>query len=230
MTDFLIRTFLYTLLPLLATGLIIRWDRSVTSRLRRTEVLLVQLFALGVAGGGIGGFFGHIFLSDLVARSIGWPEGSPFQLEMGFANLALGALGLVAVGRRDGFREATVLAVTIIGVGATLVHFVDIVQHGNLAPGNTLVNIGNLGKPLLLILALRAGRRAEQTAHDPDFAAWQQRQGEAAGRLVVLAAAGYGLGYAIGSPVAGSAVGVLAGAIAVAAHLRQTVPTAPHVP
>ena len=32
--------------------------------------------------------------------------GNPFQLEVGFANLAVGILGIVAMGRRDGFREA----------------------------------------------------------------------------------------------------------------------------
>ena len=37
-----------------------------------------------------------------------------------FANLALGILGIVAAGRRDGFREAKVLAATIFAVGATV--------------------------------------------------------------------------------------------------------------
>jgi hypothetical protein len=38
---------------------------------------------IGMAGGGIGGFFGHVFISDSVAESIGWPTGNPFQLEVG---------------------------------------------------------------------------------------------------------------------------------------------------
>jgi hypothetical protein len=71
---------------------------------------------------GLGGFFGHFFISDSVAKSIGWPTGNPFQLEVGFANLAIGILGIIAMGRRDGFREATVIAVTVFGVGATIVH------------------------------------------------------------------------------------------------------------
>jgi Family of unknown function (DUF6790) len=37
-----------------------------------------------------------------VAESIGWPAGNPFQLEVGVANLAVGILGIVAMGRRDG--------------------------------------------------------------------------------------------------------------------------------
>jgi hypothetical protein len=60
-----------------------------------------------------------------VARSIGWAAGNPVQLEVAFANLAAGVLGVVAMGRRDGFREATVIAVTVLGVGATIVHVTD---------------------------------------------------------------------------------------------------------
>jgi len=87
-----------------------------------------------VAGSGIGGFFGHFFISDPVAGSIGWPTGNPFQLEVGFANLAVGILGIVAMGRRDGFREATVIAVTVLGVGATIVHASDIIETGKGSP------------------------------------------------------------------------------------------------
>jgi hypothetical protein len=115
-----------------------------------------------VCDDGIGGFSGHIFASDLVAEAVGWPPGNPFQLEVGFANLALGILRVIAIGRRDGFREATVIAVTVFSVGATVVHLMDIVETGNLAPGNTIQNVGNLVRPALLIGFLAAGRRADR--------------------------------------------------------------------
>ena len=161
MTLFAVRVTIFTLLPLLTAGLVLLIDRSANTRERRIEVFLVFLFALGVAGSGIGGFFGHLFLSDQVAEAVGWPAGSPFQLEMGFANLALGVLGIIAVGRRDGFREATVIAVSIIGFGATTVHIMDIIDTGNLAPGNTIQNFANLVRPILLIGLLIAARKAE---------------------------------------------------------------------
>ncbi|MGH2774184.1 MAG: DUF6790 family protein [Actinomycetota bacterium] len=69
----------------------------------------------GWCASGLSGFFGHVFTPDAVAESIDWPKGSPFQQEIGFANLALGVLGLIAAGRRDGFREATVIAVELQG-------------------------------------------------------------------------------------------------------------------
>src|SRR5215210_7591962 len=68
-----------------------------------------------------------------------------------FLLTAVGVLGIVAMGRRDGFREATVIAVTVFSLGATIVHAIDIIETGNLVPGNTLQNVSNLLRPVLLI-------------------------------------------------------------------------------
>ena len=219
MEDFIIRIFLYTLLPLLSAALVIRLDRRIQSRTQRLEVYLLYLFGLGVAGSGIGGFFGHLFLSDIVAESIGWEVGSPFQLEMGFANLALGVLGLIATARRDGFREATVIAVTVIGVGASIVHFIDIAQTGNLAPGNTLQNISNLIKPALLIGFLRASRLAETIGDVGE--AWRVKHVQAVGWMTGMAAGGFGFGFGFNQALLGTALGVLAGAAMVYITLKN---------
>jgi hypothetical protein len=155
------RIFVYSILPLIIAIGQVGLDKSSRSRERKIETFLLYLFGIGVAGGGIGGFFGHFFISDSVAESIGWPTGNPFQLEVGFANLAIGILGIIAMGRRDGFREATVIAVTVFGVGATIVHVSDIIQAGNLAPGNTIQNVGNLlsNRHCLSVFLLPAGGR-----------------------------------------------------------------------
>ena len=148
---------------------------------------LIYLFMLGVAAGGLSGFFGHVFTPDTVAESIDWPKGNPFQQEMGFANLALGVLGLIAAERRDGFREATVIAVAIVGVGATLVHVIDMVQEGNLAPGNSIQNIGNLLKPALLIPILIVSRRSEaEEAGDLSFDPWRRTVLRTAGMVTAV--------------------------------------------
>jgi hypothetical protein len=213
MTIFLIRVSIFTILPLVLAGIVLLIDKSTNSRERKLEVFLIFLFALGVAGSGIGGFFGHIFLSDLVADAVGWPIGSPFQLEMGFANLALGVLGIIAVGRRDGFREATVIAVTIIGFGATIVHLIDIFETGNLAPGNTIQNFANLLRPILLIGILYAARREEAKPYSEtgsiEFEQWLQAFGFVAGMVTAIVAMGFGLGFAIGQPVLLTGIGIL---------------------
>jgi 4-amino-4-deoxy-L-arabinose transferase-like glycosyltransferase len=149
-----VRVFTLSILPVIIAAGHLGLERSSRPRERRLEIFLLYLFGVGVAGSRIGGFFGHFFISDSVAESIGWPTGNLFQLEVGFANLALGILGIGAMGRRDGFREVTVIAATVFGLGATVVHVMDVIESGNLAPGNTIQNVRNLLRPALLIAFL----------------------------------------------------------------------------
>ena len=210
-----LRIFIFSILPVLVAGALIGIDNSVRSRERRLEIFLLFLFGLGVAGSGIGGFFGHLFISDFVAQSIGWPSGNPFQLEVGFANLALGILGIIAMGRRDGFREATVIAVTVFGVGATIVHVMDIIETGNLAPGNTVQNVGNLLRPALLIGFLSASRQAERPpeseVYTPAFEIWRVPRIQSAGLMTCSVATGFGIGFGISQPAIGTVLGIAVG-------------------
>jgi hypothetical protein len=201
MATYLIRIFLFTLFPVLLALLIKFIDRSVKSTPRILELTLILLFGIGVAGAGIFNFFAHFFISDVVARSIGWETGNPFQLEVAFANLAIGALGVVASGRRDGFREATVVAATVFSVGATIVHLLDIVSTGNLAPGNTIQNLGNLLKPALLIWFLRKQRLTVNQAPSREISTqmdqWRAPLVRSTGFLAVAVSTGYGIGFAL---------------------------------
>jgi 4-amino-4-deoxy-L-arabinose transferase-like glycosyltransferase len=229
----LLRIFMYSILPLLVAGVHVALDKTVWSRERKLELFLIYLFGLGVAATGIGGFFGHLFLSDLVAESIGWPSGNPFQLEVGFANLALGIMGIIAMSRRDGFREATVIAVTVFGVGATIVHIMDIIGTGNLAPGNTVQNISNLLRPALLIGFLSASRRAERLPDSEvdttQFEIWRLPRVQAAGLMTFLVATGFGVGFALDSPLIGAAVGIIVGSGVVALIISRA-PESKHQP
>lgn len=211
----IIRIFIFSILPLLVAGVQIALDMSTNTRERRLEVFLIYLFTLGVAGSGIGGFISHFFISDLVAESIGWPAGNPFQLEVAFANLTVGILGLIAAGRRDGFREATVIAVTVFGVGATIVHLLDILETGNLAPGNTVQNFANLIKPALLIGFLVASRRGERSpaseVHTAEFEIWRRPRVQAAGWMTACVATGFGVGFAVDQSLIATLLGVIVG-------------------
>ncbi len=192
---FLGRIFAYSILPLLLAAGHMLLDRQARTPARRIELVMIYLLAISVGANGIGGAFGHLFLSDQIAEGIGWAAGSPFQLEMGYANLLIGVLGLVAIGKRDGFRTAAIIATAILGFGATIVHLQDIVAHGNLAPGNTIQNIGNLLDPLLLIgLTWLSARLADPDGESPAFLHWQERQQP----IAAWSAAGVGTGFAIG--------------------------------
>jgi hypothetical protein len=138
----------------------------------------------------------------------------------------MGVLGVIAAGRRDGFREATVIAVTVFGVGATIVHLWDIALTRNLAPGNTLVNVGNLLKPALLIAFLaasrRAGRAPDSDAGTPGFEAWRIPHAMAAGMFTGVVATGYGVGFAFEQPLLGTLLGIAGGVAIVAAALLRS--------
>lgn len=209
---FWVRIFTYSLLPLLLAAGHIALDRQSRSPARRIELAIMYLLAISVGANGLSGFFGHLFLSDMIAEAVGWPSGSPFQLEMGFANLLVGVLGLMAISRRDGLRTAAILATTIIGVGATSVHLWDIAATGNLAPGNTIQNLGNLLDPALLIaLTWLARRTTDPDAESPAFLRWQLRQQPIAGMAAAGAGTGFGIGFAAGALLLWVVVGTLAG-------------------
>jgi hypothetical protein len=140
-------------------------------------------------------------------------------LEVAFANLLLGVLGLIAAGRRDGFREATVIAVTVFGVGATIVHLMDIFETGNLAPGNTVQNFANLLRPALLIYFLVASRRAEREPESEvrmaEFDIWRGPRLQAAGWMTACVATGFGVGFALNQTLYLTLLGIIVGLVVV---------------
>lgn len=81
-------------------------------------------------------FMGHVFFPAEAAAAIGW-QTSPFQYEVGVANLGIGLAGVVgAFWGRLGFRTATWIMVTSFLGGAAIGHIRQIVETGNLAAGN----------------------------------------------------------------------------------------------
>ena len=208
-----VRVLLFGVLPLVLAAAHVRLDERVRHRAQRLEVFLLYVLAVGVAGSAIGGFFAHAFLADEVAESIGWPAGNPFQREVAFANLALGTLAVLAMNRRDGFRDATVIAVTIFAGGATITHVTDIVETGNLAAGNTVQNLANVLRPGVLIWLLFAIRRtasAEGHAEEPALPGpWRDTAVIAAAQATAVVSATFSIGYAVDQPAIGAAVGSL---------------------
>jgi Na+/melibiose symporter-like transporter len=105
-------------------------DRSfVIDRLLR----YLFLFPLGLLG--LWAFIGHVFFGKQSAASIGW-EPSPFQYEVGVANLGLALASLYAAFRGFEARVAVAIAAACFLIGAGIGHIRDIVLAGNLAPGN----------------------------------------------------------------------------------------------
>jgi hypothetical protein len=97
--------------------------------------LLRYLFFFPVGLMGLWAALGHLFFPAMVARAIGW-QTSPFQFEVGAANLGIGLAGLYAAFCSFEARLATGLALACFLIGAGIVHIRDIIASGNFAPGN----------------------------------------------------------------------------------------------
>ena len=103
---------------------------------RVVEVCLLYILCVKWGFGGALISIPHIVTPDLIADSIGWAPGSPFQVELGFASLGTSILGILCIWFRGWFWLAPIVSRSVFLLGAAYVHLQDILAHGNLAPGN----------------------------------------------------------------------------------------------
>ncbi len=79
--------------------------------------------------------FAHIFASSQIAPQIGWKP-SPFEYEVGIANLVVGTLGVLCLWFRKEMLLAAVTAGSIWMFGDMMVHIYELVVNNNTAPMN----------------------------------------------------------------------------------------------
>jgi hypothetical protein len=115
------------------------------------------------------GLFGHIIYADQVAVGIGWPQDSGFQMELGFASIGIGIVGLFGFRRTDYWLPFIILK-TCFGWGAGFTHILHPVQHGNFSAGNVgIILYWDFLFPLVLIALYTLYRRqpGPAPAHSP---------------------------------------------------------------
>lgn len=123
----------------------------------------INLFPVGLMG--LWAALGHIVFPARSAAAIGWAT-SPFQTEVGAANLGLGVAGVIAAFYPSwGFRLAVAVVTAGFLGGAAATHVVEIAETGNLAAGNAgPILYTDVLTPLLLLILLaltcRSARRA----------------------------------------------------------------------
>ena len=116
--------------------------------------LLRYAFIFPVGFMGLWSALGHIAFPGRAAQAIGW-QTSPFQSEVGVANLGIGFAGLYAAFRSFVARLATNLVLTCFLIGAGIGHIRDIITTGNFAPGNAgPILFTDLLTPTAIILLL----------------------------------------------------------------------------
>ncbi|MBP0726602.1 hypothetical protein J5Y03_15680 [Bacillus sp. RG28] len=96
---------------------------------------------------------GHLFNTEQVAKYIGW-ESNQFQKEVGYADLALGILGVMCKWFHGEFRIAVAIATAVFWCGAGFVHIEDIRKNKNHNTGNgwNHVIFSNFLVPLITLL------------------------------------------------------------------------------
>jgi hypothetical protein len=97
--------------------------------------LLRYLFLLPLGVLSLWAFVGHVFFPEQSAAAIGWTP-SPFQYEVGVANLGLGLASVCAAFSSFRARVAVLIVAMSFLAGAGIGHIREIVQTGNFAPGN----------------------------------------------------------------------------------------------
>jgi hypothetical protein len=146
-------------------------------------VLALAIAALGLGRGGlahrflnwilllpIGGMalwaaLGHLAFPVQVASYIGW-QPSPFQFEVGMADLAIGVVACIAFRSSLSFKGATIWVVSIFLLGDAIGHLRNMLMAANFAPGNAgVVFYMDIILPLTAIGLWLAARR-EEAAYD----------------------------------------------------------------
>jgi Family of unknown function (DUF6790) len=144
---------------------VIRGPRPVTAPFV-IERLLRYIFIFPVGVMGLWAALGHLAVPMRVAQSIGW-QTSPFQFEVGAANLGIGLAGFYAAFRSFEARLATNLALAGFLIGAGIGHIRGIIEAGNFAPGNAgPILFTDLLTPSIIFVLLRLARRDGEERRD----------------------------------------------------------------
>jgi len=105
------------------------------------EVILLYLLVISIGSGGLIAGFMHVFNGPATAKMIGWAPGSPFQYEVGVADLAFGLVAFLCVFFRGSFWLAAIIANSVFLFGCMVGHVHSMLKSGNLAAYNIGPNI-----------------------------------------------------------------------------------------
>jgi len=116
-------------LAALAAAFFVKTPSNFRSRLLGFMLLL----SVGVEATWAGLF--HVFFAHVAAASIGW-EVSPFQFEIGIADIAIGVTAIVSFWRSWSFKEATIIYVTLFYAGVAIGHVREALISGDYSSNN----------------------------------------------------------------------------------------------
>lgn len=134
---FLLSNFTLTLfvLSIIFAGIALWRAQKPIGKSKTIDILFAYFLLFNIGFSYLYNFVIHVFFGDMAAAFIGWAQ-SPFQLEVGFASLGFGVVGVISYWSGFGFRAATILAPSLFLWGAAGGHIYQMVIANNFAPGN----------------------------------------------------------------------------------------------
>lgn len=94
----------------------------------------------------------HLFFGKQISKTIGF-EKSPYELEVGFADLAMGIAGVLAARFSPDYWFAVILISSIFRVGCGVGHIRSMIRDRNFAINNTAILAINFVVPAFLLVA-----------------------------------------------------------------------------
>ncbi len=137
-----------------------RDSRSSKTAIARTYLLYLLFIYVGLMG--LITAYAHVFRPEQTSASIGWST-SPYEYEVGMADLTVGVLGVLCLWIRGNFWMATAIANAVWLLGDAVGHMRQIALNNNHAANNSgIFLIAEVITPLV-ILALTLYHRSAMT-------------------------------------------------------------------
>nr|NQU89818.1 hypothetical protein [Bacteroidota bacterium] len=123
-------------IPIICVAIVTYFDLQKGAVEDWNKYLLYNLLTIGLGYQMVASGIMHIFFGAKIAAYIGWPKGSPFQFEVGLADLGMGVLGIMC-GYFDGsFWLATIVISSVFLWGCVVGHLRDMIKNKNFNPGS----------------------------------------------------------------------------------------------
>jgi hypothetical protein len=134
-----------------------------SSGVAMAETCLLYLFVIYVGAMGLLTAYAHVFRPIQTSASIGWST-SPYEYEVGMADLTIGVLGVLCAWFRGNFWLATAVANAVWLLGDAVGHVRQVVENNNHAENNSGIFLYLEFMVPLVILALTLYHRQKTTA------------------------------------------------------------------
>jgi hypothetical protein len=143
----------FTILSLFAAGVTLAFSKRLrSSPAGIVATILLCLLVVQVGLMGLLTAYAHVFRPIQTSASIGW-QTSPYEYEVGMADMTIGVLGILCLFWRGEFWLATAIANALWMLGDAVGHIRQTVEYNNHAANNAGVFLyAELVTPLIILL------------------------------------------------------------------------------